>query len=145
MLTPLYLFFHRYLHSEGKLPEGRSPSPPIPPHIPTLQSFTSLLCPGFHTPALQMKPTAELLSPCNFLPAQASLQSLFSPLGLSCLSGVMQCLACASWVNLSALSRYLILVTQFLVTSCLQAFFLFYDKSLRNNYQLSQKCLHVAS
>ncbi|XP_050837832.1 N-acetylglucosaminyl-phosphatidylinositol de-N-acetylase isoform X7 [Serinus canaria] len=30
---------------------------------------------------------------------QASVRSLFSPLGLSCLSGVMQCLACASWFS----------------------------------------------
>lgn len=71
-----------------------------------------MFCPGLQLPhsplfAMQMKPTAELclalLAPCRFLLAQASLQSLFCPSGLSSLSGVAQCLACASrWFALIA-------------------------------------------
>lgn len=83
------------------------------------QSFTLMFCPGFHLPnsplfAMQMKPAAELflalLSSRSFLPAQASLQSLFCPLRLSCLSGMIQCLAYAScclvwiWVLFLSLS-----------------------------------------
>lgn len=60
-----------------------------------------MFCPGFHLPnsplfAMQMKPAAELLlallSACSFAPAQASLQSLFRPLGLSCLSLLLSCM-----------------------------------------------------